>query len=218
MDIRGNFDGSRDPSADVRGSIDSFTPSGGGGPGPRGLAAFGLLVSIGCVAVGLLWDSWYPTPDGEQSGTATMFLVGGVVALFLSILAGKVQRRGSRGRRWRLPRPAWPRRVRARLKAAIQPKPHNPCKDTWRVLQRKAQAAGFTVTGRNEKKGHNVGSPHYRGKAIDIRTRDHSPEAIERFMQQMRGEGYVVRDERIQPPGQEVWSGPHVHIEIPKCK
>ena len=72
---------------------------------------------------------------------------------------------------------------------------------------------GFTVTGRNETTHHNPGSRHYVGEAIDVRTGGKTDAEVEEFMAFMRSEGYIVRDERVHPPGQGVWSGPHVHVE-----
>lgn len=36
------------------------------------------------------------------------------------------------------------------------------------------------------------------------------------MMQKAQQSGYTVRDERIRPQGQSVWSGPHIHLEIPR--
>lgn len=76
-----------------------------------------------------------------------------------------------------------------------------------------ASMMGFTVTGRNEQKGHNVGSRHYVGEAIDVRTAGKTKAEIEDYMKFMRSQGYIVRDERNRPPGQAVWGGPHIHVE-----
>jgi RHS repeat-associated protein len=88
----------------------------------------------------------------------------------------------------------------------------------FREIAFQAAMAGFTVTGRNEKSGHNVGSRHYQGNAIDIRTCDKSDKEVEDFIKFMSSQGYTVKDERVRPPGQKVWSGPHVHIEVPTSK
>lgn len=60
---------------------------------------------------------------------------------------------------------------------------------------------------------HNVGSKHGRGKAIDFRTRGLSEE----FWQHLARDAYQhqlkLRDERVRPLGQKVWSGPHGHCE-----
>jgi hypothetical protein len=81
-----------------------------------------------------------------------------------------------------------------------------------------AKANGFTVTSTTGGK-HNSGSLHSKGLAIDVRTRDKSSKQVEAFILEMENNGYKVRDERIKPPLQKVWSGPHLHIEvIPKKK
>ncbi len=61
---------------------------------------------------------------------------------------------------------------------------------------------------------HNVGSKHYRGLAIDVRTRDKTDFQITQFIKLCRGFGLIVRDERRKPVGQKVWTGAHLHIEI----
>lgn len=76
-----------------------------------------------------------------------------------------------------------------------------------------ARAKGFTVTSTVEGK-HNTGSKHYQGLAMDVRTYDKTNGQIEEFIKYMKGEGYIVRDERKQPTNQKVWGGPHLHIEI----
>jgi hypothetical protein len=41
---------------------------------------------------------------------------------------------------------------------------------------------------------------------------------INNFKDKAVGKGYKVRDERTRPPGQKVWSGPHIHLEVPAKK
>jgi len=62
--------------------------------------------------------------------------------------------------------------------------------------------------------GHNEGSLHYVGRALDVGVRGKSPAEVKAFIQAAQQRGYTVRDERPKPkrPGQ-VWSGPHIHIE-----
>jgi hypothetical protein len=76
-----------------------------------------------------------------------------------------------------------------------------------------AKGKGFTVTSTTGGR-HNAGSAHYAGRAADIRTRDKSPEDIERLMSEAQGMGLRVRDERARPRGQRVWGGPHLHLEV----
>lgn len=77
-----------------------------------------------------------------------------------------------------------------------------------------AAAYGFHVTSTCAG-FHNRGSLHYRSRAIDVRTRDKSEGQIEAFMHAARAAGIHVRDERVRPAGQKVFSGPHLHLEIP---
>ncbi len=63
---------------------------------------------------------------------------------------------------------------------------------------------------------HNPGSQHYSGNAVDIPLGDHRNiprEQQDAMKAQLESQGYRVRDERTRPPGQSVWSGPHLHVE-----
>lgn len=71
---------------------------------------------------------------------------------------------------------------------------------------------GFTVVSTTGG-AHNTGSAHYKGQANDVRTRGKSPADVEKFIREARTLGIWVRDERIRPPRQAVWSGPHLHID-----
>jgi hypothetical protein len=90
---------------------------------------------------------------------------------------------------------------------------------SWPEMAFQASMMGFTVTGRNEQPHagqpppHNVGSRHFAGEAIDVRTAGKTNAQVAEFMAFMRSQGYLVKDERVRPPGQAVWSGPHVHVE-----
>jgi hypothetical protein len=72
---------------------------------------------------------------------------------------------------------------------------------------------GFVVTDGFATSGHNPGSKHYRGLAIDVRTRDKTPREIDEFIKKARAAGFKVVDERTRPKGQKVWTGPHLHLE-----
>jgi putative chitinase len=80
-------------------------------------------------------------------------------------------------------------------------------------IVRLAEANGFHVTSTNGG-SHNRGSKHFLGLAIDVRTRDKTAAQVSAFINVARNEGLRVLDERQRPPGQIVWSGPHLHIEI----
>ena len=83
----------------------------------------------------------------------------------------------------------------------------------WEDLSKFAKHQGFTVTSTTGGK-HNVGSKHGKGLAIDVRTRDKTSKQVEEFIKKARSAGIWVKDERTHPPGQKVWSGPHLHLEI----
>lgn len=80
-------------------------------------------------------------------------------------------------------------------------------------LVKLAEDNGFHVTSTNGG-SHNRGSKHFLGLAIDVRTRDKTARQITDFMNLVRNQGLRVLDERTRPPGQRVWGGPHLHIEI----
>ena len=83
----------------------------------------------------------------------------------------------------------------------------------YKDLSALAAENNFVVTSAKDGK-HNVGSKHYRGLAIDVRTRDKTNAEIDAFIKICRGFNLVVRDEREKPAGQKVWNGEHLHIEI----
>jgi hypothetical protein len=61
---------------------------------------------------------------------------------------------------------------------------------------------------------HNPGSKHYSGGAIDVGMARESPQQQAQILAALQAiPGIRVRDERTRPPGQAVWSGPHLHVE-----
>ena len=83
----------------------------------------------------------------------------------------------------------------------------------WRDLSALAREHNFVVTSTNGGR-HNKNSKHFRGLAIDVRTRDKSDAEINAFVSLCRSHGLIVRDERTRPAGQKIWTGAHLHIEI----
>jgi len=57
---------------------------------------------------------------------------------------------------------------------------------------------------------------HAKGRAVDFSVKGKTDAQVKAFMGAMRAAGYKVRDERKQPAGQRVWSGPHIHVSAPK--
>jgi hypothetical protein len=92
-----------------------------------------------------------------------------------------------------------------------------PGEEPHQAMSRFAESRGFEVTSARDGH-HNPGSAHYEGRAIDVRTRDRSPAEVEQFMREAREAGLQVRDERARPPGQGVWSGPHLHLSVPRSR
>ena len=80
---------------------------------------------------------------------------------------------------------------------------------TWRDLSSFARSHGFTVTSTTG--GRHLGWAHRAGRAIDVRTRDHSNSEVNAFMRAARGHGITVIDERRG--GNAAWSGAHLHLQ-----
>lgn len=85
--------------------------------------------------------------------------------------------------------------------------------EDYKDLKAFAEREGFHVTSTNDG-SHNVGSKHFRGLAIDVRTRDKTDTQIEAFISKAHSLGITVRDERKRPKNQKVWSGAHLHLEL----
>jgi hypothetical protein len=84
----------------------------------------------------------------------------------------------------------------------------------FKGLIKVAEAHDFTVTSTTGG-DHNKNSLHYRGKAIDVSVKGKSSSDVDKFIKVAEGKGIKVRDERTRPPGQAIWTGPHLHMEIP---
>jgi hypothetical protein len=80
---------------------------------------------------------------------------------------------------------------------------------TWRELSQFATERGFHVT--SSTGGHHLGWAHKAGRAVDVRTRDHSTAEVNTFMRDARSHGITVIDER--QGGNAAWSGPHLHLQ-----
>jgi hypothetical protein len=80
---------------------------------------------------------------------------------------------------------------------------------TWRELSQFASDRGFHVT--SSTGGHHLGWAHAAGRAVDVRTRDHSTAEVNTFMREARSHGITVIDERRG--GNSAWSGPHLHLQ-----
>lgn len=81
-------------------------------------------------------------------------------------------------------------------------------------LEALADQFGLKVTSTTGGQ-HNVGSPHFLGRAIDVSVRGVTQGVINAFKRAATAAGFLVRDERTRPAGQEVWGGPHLHLEAP---
>ena len=84
---------------------------------------------------------------------------------------------------------------------------------TFRDLQEFTKSMGFTP-GSSTGGGHNEGSLHYSGKALDIRTKDKTPQQIAEFIAAALEKGFRIVDERVRPKPGSKWTGEHLHAEI----
>jgi hypothetical protein len=107
------------------------------------------------------------------------------------------------------------RNINQTIGQTSQPATQKNTGNTLNNLTGFAGQQGFDVTSTTGGQ-HNTGSKHYQGKAIDVRTRDKSPEEIAAFMAKAQQQGFRVLDERQRPAGQAVWGGPHLHLEQAK--
>lgn len=82
---------------------------------------------------------------------------------------------------------------------------------TFEYLKEVARREHLRITSGWTKGGHNKGSKHYLGQAIDIDHRGVSDSVIARLRETY---GLKVLDERSRPKGQAVWGGPHFHAQI----
>jgi hypothetical protein len=76
-----------------------------------------------------------------------------------------------------------------------------------------AERNGLKITSGREGK-HNVHSKHYLGKAIDFRSRGLKEPYVAHLRRDAVQHSLTLRDERNRPPGQQVWGGPHFHLEV----
>ena len=80
---------------------------------------------------------------------------------------------------------------------------------TYKELTQFATSRGFVVT--SSTGGRHLGWAHRAGRAVDVRTRDHTSAQVNEFMGEARGAGITVIDERRG--GNSAWSGPHLHLQ-----
>ena len=83
-------------------------------------------------------------------------------------------------------------------------------RQTYQQLSAFARQRGFVVT--SSTGGRHLGWAHKAGRAIDVRTRDHSRAAVAAFIRDARRHGITVIDER--GGGNSAWTGPHVHLQL----
>jgi tape measure domain-containing protein len=92
--------------------------------------------------------------------------------------------------------------------------------DSYKFIEAIGHALGFNESAGKEE-GHNPGSLHGKGMAVDFSLRRNPGKDFDAFMEQMRAMGLHVKDERIDPrpivngKRQGVWTAPHVHISAP---
>jgi peptidoglycan hydrolase-like protein with peptidoglycan-binding domain len=79
----------------------------------------------------------------------------------------------------------------------------------YKEMKRFAESNGFTVTSTTG--GRHLGKAHKAGRAVDVRTKDHTKAQVDAFIRQARAQGYKVIDERRG--GNAAWSGAHIHLQ-----
>jgi hypothetical protein len=87
----------------------------------------------------------------------------------------------------------------------------------YKEIARFAKEKGFRVTSTTGGE-HNKNSAHYDKRAVDVSVKNKTDKQVTAFEKAARAAGIRVRDERTRPPGQKVWSGPHIHLEVPRKK
>lgn len=85
-----------------------------------------------------------------------------------------------------------------------------PGERPFQAMKRFAESRGFTVTSTTG--GRHTGRAHREGRAVDVRTRDHTRAQGDALIREARAAGYTVIDER-RHPASSAWSGPHIHIQ-----
>lgn len=98
----------------------------------------------------------------------------------------------------------------ARTPAAAARTPAVAGERPYQQISRFARERGFHVTSTTG--GRHDGLGHYQGRAVDVRTRDHSNAQVNQLMREARAAGYTVLDERRRAYGPS-HRGPHIHIE-----
>lgn len=73
---------------------------------------------------------------------------------------------------------------------------------------------GLVITSGRDG-SHNQQSKHYRGEAIDFRSRGLEEEFVAHLERDAKEHGLILRDERVRPENQPIWHGGHFHLELP---
>lgn len=90
------------------------------------------------------------------------------------------------------------------------------CNNTYKDLVKIVEPLGWRVTSTTGGR-HNTGSKHPKGKAVDVSVKFKNDLDVMTLTELLEGQGYGVKDERIRPEGQAVWSAPHLHLFIRDC-
>ena len=90
------------------------------------------------------------------------------------------------------------------------------CNGTYKDIVKIVTPMGWKVTSTTGGR-HNTGSKHPKGKAVDVSVRFKNDLDVMTLTEILTNQGYGVRDERIRPFKQAVWSAPHLHLYIKDC-
>jgi hypothetical protein len=87
----------------------------------------------------------------------------------------------------------------------------DPAKSPLQRLMEFTDAWGLKISPNPTGGKHVEGSYHYKGRAVDVRTRGVALDTIEDFIAAARRSGFRVLDERVKKS--RYWTGPHLHVE-----
>lgn len=90
------------------------------------------------------------------------------------------------------------------------------CNNTYKDIVKIVESLGWRVTATTNGR-HNTGSKHPKGKAVDVSVKFKNDLDVMTLTEILTNQGYGVKDERIRPTGQLVWSAPHLHLYIKDC-
>jgi len=152
--------------------------------------------------------------DGVTDRQTAAILIGISVVAFL--LWYRKRSEGERATLFGIGEPGTSPTIGAKGEAAQTRAADTGTKSRISELLQFARLHNLRVTaGAGERSGHNRGSLHYLGRAIDVGARNMTDAMVENIRRLAAAVGINVIDERSRPQGQKVWTGPHLHLSFP---